>query len=176
MPMWCEPDFMRDDKRVVDDVCKDISRWYANGSVNNSRQIKSSFTQKKETVADIFKASDSVTFWLDNSKKMRFEVAKDGVFSAKFTAIPDVETIRNALARDGFAFEEIQSGLTLESKNSICGSIINSATEIKPVETKPVINCSVKNYRGNDVTKILNSYGIDDKMKVFNNIDVVRIQ
>lgn len=129
-----------------------------------------------DTFNKMVKRADAVTFRLDNSRDMFVQLDKAGVFSARFRAIPNVEGIKNALAREGYMVSDIQSGLTVTLGEDIAPSIIANCANFKPVTEDRVLKSStVSTVKGVMVTKALKEYGINDETRVFNSMTKVVI-
>lgn len=129
-----------------------------------------------DTFNKMVKRADAVTFRLDNSRDIFVELDKVGIFSARFRAVPNVEGIKNALAREGYSVSDIESGLTVTLGEDIAPSIIANCANFKPITEERVLKSSnVETVNGGMVTKTLREYGIDDKNHLFNSLTTVVI-
>lgn len=125
----------------------------------------------ESSINELQSSADTVTITLDNSHKLKMDICKDGIYSAKFKVTPNVKVIEKALLNSGYAFSDIQNGMTLKADDPIVSSVIKSAFEIEVLPTKPALVRKVEHLEGNSVTAALRDYGIDDAMQVFSSID-----
>ena len=132
------------------------------------KAIKSSC---KSSINELQSSADTVTITLDNSHKLKMDISKDGIYSAKFKVTPNVKVIEKALLNSGYAFSDIQNVMTLKADDPIVSSVIKSAFEIEALATKPTLVRKVEHLIGSSVTAALRDYGIDDTMQVFSSID-----
>lgn len=103
--------------------------------------------------------ADCITFRLDSNMAICSSIEKSGESIQTFRAVPDVEVIANALHREGYTLDELESGLTFEARSDIATSITNAMKNIVPLAEK-VINSP------NVVTKLVGS-SVKDELKTF---------
>jgi len=105
--------------------------------------------------------ADSVKFTLSSSNKMLVNVEKNGVFSSRFTAIPNVESLKNVLSREGYLMSDVQTGLGFDAGNEVNASIMSCLTNLTPVVEKDrYFNAGLAKIYGKDVSQHLAAYGI----------------
>lgn len=149
---------------------------YDTGKIYSALGIKTAVTHFKPIVQSMLEESDSAYLCLTSNKEVKVCAQKVNTFSAMFTAVPNVEVIKNALARDGYTLKDLQSGMTVALDSEVLEAIMNSSMDFTPVAEKAYLaNMTAKSLIGSAVTGELAKVGIEDKTRAFSNMIVLTV-
>lgn len=149
---------------------------YDTGKIYSALGIKKPLEHFKPIVQSMLEESDSAYIQLKSNKEVCVCAQKVNLFSAMFSAIPDVEAIKNGLSRDGYTLQDIQSGMTVALDSETLGAVINSSLNFSPMPEKSYLNeLNKKNLIGSAVTDELKNFGIYDKNRAFSNMIIFTV-
>lgn len=154
----------------------DSALTFDTGKIYSALGIDKPVTHFKPILQSMLNSGDSAFIRLDSNKEVKVCAQKANIFSAMFKAIPNIETIKNGLARDGYTIQDLQQGMTVALDSEVLGAIMNSAMDFCPVEEKSYLsNLNAKSLIGSAVGKELVKFGINDTNRAFTKMNVLTV-